>query len=249
MYFILSKILLFLLYPALWVFVLFVGALFVKNPKRKKRLLIATLILFYVFSVPLFINLFAHAWSIKPPITNPNTVYSSDIVLGGFTSFDKHNNGYFNGACDRFIEAVKVLNTGQAKHILVSGGNGTLKQGKFKEATWVETQLKLFKVPDSCVLVEANSRNTIENAVFSKAVLQKAGLKPPYLLITSDFHMRRAMMIFRKKGLQVVPYPCDFTAGKGGTGSIYDLVPDGSSFGLWTLYLKELVGYAVDYWK
>jgi uncharacterized SAM-binding protein YcdF (DUF218 family) len=249
MYFIFSKILLFLLYPALWVFVLFVISLFAGNSKRKQRLLLATLILFYVFSIPLFINLLARGWSVRPSVTNPNTIYSSAIVLGGFTSFDKHNHGYFNGACDRFIEAVRVLNTGCVKHILVSGGNGTLRQGTFKEATWVKTQLKLFKVPDSCILIEANSRNTIENAVFSRAVLQKAGLKPPYLLITSDFHMRRAMMIFQKKGLQVVPYPCDFTAGKVSGVSFSDLISDGSSFGLWSLYLKELVGYGVDYWK
>jgi len=238
-----------MLYPALWVFVLFLIAVLAKNAKRKKRFLIATGIVFYFFSVPVFINLFAHAWGIKPPVTNPKTVYSSTIVLGGFSSVDEHHQGYFNGACDRFIEAIKVLDNGQVKHILVSGGNGNLHPGKFREATWVETQLKLFKVPDSCILIEQNSRNTLENAVFSKVVLQKAGLKPPYLLITSDFHMRRAKMIFEKKGLQVVPYPCDYIVGKGTGISFDDFIPNGSSFNDWNLYLKELVGYVVDYWK
>ncbi|MFI5158220.1 MAG: YdcF family protein [Sphingobacteriales bacterium] len=248
MYFILSKILLFLLYPILWVLVLIVLALLVKDRRRKQRFLIIAVILIYFFSAPLFIKWFAHAWSIKSDLPRKTETYSSAIVLGGFSSTDKNNNGFFNGACDRFIEGLKVFNTGEVKHILVSGGNGMLNPNGFKEASWVKTQLQSFKVPDSSILIESNSRNTIENAIFSKELLRKDGLKPPYLLITSDFHMRRAYMIFKKEGLQVVPYTCDFSVGKE-KESYGDLIPDGSSWGDWNLYLKELVGYVVDKYK
>jgi uncharacterized SAM-binding protein YcdF (DUF218 family) len=248
MYFVLSKILLFLLYPALWVFIVFVIALFVKDRKRKQRWLIAAVVLLYIFSVPLFLNLFARAWSVNIDSPKMPNVYSCAIVLGGYASVHQNGDGYFNGACDRFIEAVKLFNTGEVKHVLLSGGNGSLVPGKYKEATWVETQLLIFKVPDSSMLIENNSRNTIENAVFSKQLLQKSGLKPPYLLVTSDFHMRRALMIFNKEGLQVIPYPCDYSVGQG-SNSFGDLIPDGTAWGEWNIYLKELVGYVVDKWK
>lgn len=238
-----------MLYPALWVFVLFVVALLIKDRKRKQHLLITAVVLLYLFSVPLFIKWFAHALSIKSEVSQkPGGIYSSAIVLGGFSSTDKNDNGFFNGACDRFIEGLKVFNTGEATHILVSGGNGTLNPSGFREASWVKTQLQIFKVPDSSILIESNSRNTIENAVFSKALLYKAGLKPPYLLITSDFHMRRAYMIFKKEGLQVTPYPCDFSVGHDKI-SWGDLIPDGTSWGSWNIYLKEVVGYVVDKYK
>ena len=248
MYFVLSKVLLFLLYPALWVFVLFIIALLLKNNKRKQRLLIVAIILLYVFSVPLFLNLFGHAWSVKPGDLHKKQIYSCVIILGGFSSVDKYGNGLFNGSSDRFIEGVKLFNTGVAKNVLVSGGNGNLIPGYFKEADWVKTQLLLFNVPDSSIVVESNSRNTIENAMYSKALLQKMGLKPPYLLVTSDFHMRRAKMIFEKEGVPVVPYPCDYTVTQN-RNTWGDLIPDGGSFGGWNIYLKELVGYVVDKWK
>lgn len=244
MYFILSKVLLFLLFPLLWVFALLIVALLAKTPKRKKRFLIFSAVVLYVFSVPFFLNQVAGAWSVEPVVIKPK-VYSCAIVLGGFSSEDKNHQGYFNGSADRFIQGVKMLTTGRATHILITGGSGSLIPGQFREATWVKTQLDEFKVPDSSVLIESNSRNTIENAVLSKPMLQKAGLHPPYLLITSDFHMRRSLMIFKKEGYDVVPYPCNILAGHG-ENSLYDLIPDGGAIGGWNIYLKEMVGYVVN---
>jgi len=249
MYFILSKVLLFLLYPVSWVLGLLIAGLLVKNPKRKRRFFTASLIVLYISSVPLFLNLFARAWSVDTVSAKESKVYSCVIVLGGFSGPDKNNDGYFNGSADRFIQGVKMLTTGRAKHILITGGNGSLFPGQFSEGTWVKTQLDALKIPDSCILIESRSRNTIENAQFSKAILQKAGLQPPYLLVTSDFHMRRAYMIFQKEGYNdITPYPCNYIAGNTGT-SLYDLIPGGGTLAGWEIYLKEVVGYVVDKWK
>ena len=249
MYFILSKVLLFLLFPLLWVVALLIIALLAKTPKRRKRFLIISAVTLYAFSAPLFLNLWASAWSVAPPpAANQPKVYSCAIVLGGFSGFDKNGNGYFNAAADRFIQGVEMLTTGRAKHILITGGNGNLFPGKFTEASWTKTQLDELKIPDSSVLLENRSRNTFENAKFSKPILKKAGLEPPYLLITSDCHMRRAYMIFKNQDYDVVPYPCNFMAGRNGY-SLSDLIPDAGTLLGWNIYLKELVGYVVDKWK
>lgn len=248
MYFILSKVLLFLLFPLLWIFALLIIALLAKKPKRRKRFFIIALVMLYFFSAPLFLNQVANWWSVKPGRANEPKVYSCAIVLGGFSSMDKYNVGYFNGSADRFIQGLKALATGKATHIMITGGNGGLFPGVFSEANWVKTQLDAFKIPDSLTLIESKSRNTIENAVFSKPMLLKAGLKPPYMLITSDFHMRRSLMIFQKEGYDVVPYPCNIMAGHNDSG-LTDLIPDGSTIGGWNIYFKEMVGYVVDKWK
>lgn len=249
MYFILSKVLLFLLYPLLWVFALLIIAMLAKTPKRRKRFLIISAVVLYIFSAPLFLNLWASAWSVDPPpLSQQPKIYSCAIVLGGFSGPDKDGVGYFNGSADRFIQGVKMLTTGKAKHLLITGGNGNLFPDKFSEGRWAKTQLDELKIPDSSVLIEGNSRNTLENAEFSRPVLEKAGLEPPYLLITSDFHMRRAYMIFRKEDYDVVPFPCNFTAGYNGY-SFYDLIPDAGTLAGWNIYFKELVGYVVDSYK
>jgi uncharacterized SAM-binding protein YcdF (DUF218 family) len=248
MYFILSKILLLLLFPFLWIFVLLLIACITKKSRLRKRLLISSVVLLYLFSCPLLLNQFASAWDVTAVPTLSAKPYSCGIVLGGFTSIDKNGNGYFNGSADRFIQSVKLLATHKISHLLNSGGNGGLIPGKFREADWVKTQLKDFNFPDSSLLFENRSRNTLENAKFSKPILQQAHLQPPYLLITSAFHMRRAAMIFKKQGINIIPYPCNFMGGMGGI-SLDDLIPDAGTLGGWNMYLKEVVGYVVDYLK
>ncbi len=245
MYFILSKVLLFILSPFLWVCALLLFAFFTKNSKRKKRLFIISLVVLYVFSCPALLNMIARAWGVSNTLPKVTKTYSCAIVLGGFSSYDENENGFFNGAADRFIQGVLLLSKGNAKHLLVTGGNGNLVQGHFREGAWVKTQLNDLKIADSSILIESKSRNTIENAVFSKLILQKAHLQPPYLLVTSDFHMRRALMIFKKAGYNVDPYPCNFGAELS-SFNFNDLLPDGGVFDGWTTYLKEIVGYIVD---
>ena len=88
------------------------------------------------------------------------------------------------------------------------------------------------------------SRNTIENIQFSKQILEAKHLPPPYLLITSAFHMRRALLICKKANLNVEPYPCNFFAGKG-IFTFADFIPSAQTLSDWNIYIKELVGYVV----
>jgi uncharacterized SAM-binding protein YcdF (DUF218 family) len=169
-------------------------------------------------------------------------------VLGGFTGEDANGNGFFNTAADRFIEGLKLIVTGKASHILITSGNGNLLHDKFAEADWVKTQLKAFKVPDSCVLIENKSRNTIENAAFSKTIIAARHLPPPYLLVTSAFHLRRSLGIFKKAKLEVVPYPCNYMAGNGKT-SPDSFIPSVEPLYKWNIYIKEVIGTLVNYLK
>lgn len=248
MYFILSKTLLLILLPIYWIIALLFAALIIKNQKRRKRLMIAAMIVLYAFSTPLFIKSFQSVWDIKPHPPNDTTKYSCVIVLGGFSSGGGADGGHFNNSADRFIQGAKLMETKQASHILISGGNGTLVPNEFREATWVRTQLLKFNIPDSAIVVESKSKNTLENAGFSKLLLQQRHLPPPYLLVTSAFHMRRATMIFKKAGMSVVPYACDYSYGKIEFG-LGDLLPDANTLTKWEFYIKEVVGFVVNYFK
>ena len=85
MYFILSKILLFLLVPLNWVLALFIIAVFKRNQVKSRRLLIAGLTLLYVFSTPLLFKGFTRLWDVKADLINVDSVkYSCVIVLGDF---------------------------------------------------------------------------------------------------------------------------------------------------------------------
>ncbi|RZA01840.1 MAG: YdcF family protein [Moraxellaceae bacterium] len=98
------------------------------------------------------------------------------------------------------------------------------------------------------MLIERNSKNTIENAKFSKVMLDEAGLKPPYLLVTSAFHMRRSLMIYKHAGMNVVPYPAHFLVGDGRV-TFDKFLPDAQILAHWGYYVKEMIGYAVNYFQ
>jgi uncharacterized SAM-binding protein YcdF (DUF218 family) len=175
---------------------------------------------------------------------------SCAILLGGFTSVDDVGNGYFNASADRFIEAVKLKDEGRVDKILMSGGSGLLLKGKdFSEADFVVPQLKAVNIAPASLLSENKSRNTFENALFSKRVLDSAQVNGPYLLVTSAFHMRRSLLIFKKLGLDVVPYPCDFKTSRSDISILDALIPSADTLGFWSLYTKELVGYIAYYFK
>jgi uncharacterized SAM-binding protein YcdF (DUF218 family) len=247
MFFILSKILLFFILPFSWFLAFLVVALIVKKPHLKRRYLIISAAILFVFTNPLLLNIFAKHWDVKPVPLTANK-YSCAIVLGGFSGETANGGGAFNGLADRFIQGLKLLSTGKVSHILITSGNGNLLASKFKEADWAKSQLRLLNVPDSLILVEDQSRNTLENAAFSKKVLAQSHLQPPYLLVTSAFHMRRALGIFNREKIPVVPYPCNYVAGNGKV-TIFDFIPDPGVFNGWALYIKEVVGSVVNHFK
>jgi uncharacterized SAM-binding protein YcdF (DUF218 family) len=248
MFFFLSKVLLIFILPFTWVFAFLVAALIIRKPHLKRRFFIISALLLWIFSTPYFFNLFASHWDIAPVPLKQTGAYSCAIILGGFSSPDANGEGRFNGSADRFIQGLKLLSTGKVSHLLISGGNGNLIPGSFKESTWVKTQLELLKVPDSCIVVEDQSRNTLENAAFSKTILIQKHLQPPYLLVTSAFHMRRAMGIFKKQKMDIIPYPCNYMVSDD-RFTFDELIPDAGPLGGWNLYIKEWVGTVVNYFK
>jgi uncharacterized SAM-binding protein YcdF (DUF218 family) len=247
MFFVLSKVLLIFILPVTWIIAFLIASLIVKKPKLKRRLLITSVILLLIFTNPFLFNIFVRNWDVRTASLKPGQ-YSCAIVLGGFSGEDRDGNGFFNAAADRFIQGLKLLNTGKASHILITSGNGMLIHDSFKEADWAKTQLLQLKVPDSCILIEDQSRNTIENAEFSKKVLAGTNLKPPYILVTSAFHMRRALGIFKKAKLDVVPYSCNNMEDNSNI-SVTQFIPDSMVLGGWNFYNKEVVGVMVNWFK
>jgi uncharacterized SAM-binding protein YcdF (DUF218 family) len=228
--------------PFNWIIVLLIAAYFIRKKSLKKTFIILAVCLFIVFGNHWLLNLYAYKWQPKPVAANTLPVYSCGIVPGGFASPRENSDGYFNGSADRFIQAVKLYRLGKVHHLLISGGNGKPGDNNFREAAWVKTQLIDFGVPDSVIFVEDLSNNTQDNALYSKRLLDSLHFPPPYLLITSAFHIPRASITFKKNGLPVDLFPCNYGEGMD-SFSPDDLLPRPSVLLAWDMYLKETVGY------
>src|SRR5262249_4108921 len=107
-FFIISKILDFLVEPLTWVIVLLIFSLFSKNPKRKKNSLIAAVVLLLAFSNSFLLDEAMRAWE-KPAtkISNIPGTYDAGIVLSGMVTYDNSlDRIQFNRRNDRLMQAI-----------------------------------------------------------------------------------------------------------------------------------------------
>lgn len=245
MFFTFSKLLIYFIFPISWIIVLLVFACFTKHKKYRHSSIIAAVTLLFLFSNPFLLNQFAKQWDVQTT-TLKKLNYSCALILGGYISEDNTGHGFLNAAADRYIQGIKLKENKTVSHLLFTGGSANLVPDKFNftEGNWIKTEVRNFNIADSCLLFEKKSRNTIENIQFSKAILEAKRLPPPYLLVTSAFHMRRALLICKKANLNVVPYPCNFFAGKG-IFTFADFIPSAQTLSDWNVYIKELIGYVV----
>jgi uncharacterized SAM-binding protein YcdF (DUF218 family) len=98
--------------------------------------------------------------------------------------------------------------------VVVSGGSGSLLLEGEGDAATALRLLTALGVDQNRLILENESRNTYENALFSKRMVSPAPGRT-WLLVTSAFHMPRSMALFRKAGFEVVPWPVDYrTTGR-----------------------------------
>ena len=134
------------------------------------------------------------------------------VVLGGAISPDvsaARGNVALNEAAERITVTAELARRYPNARIISSGGSAALMFDEEIEATFAVRQLEALGVAHERITAEEQSRNTIENAVFSRLV---ANPKPGerWLLVTSAYHMPRAMAAFRAAGFPVEAYPVDW---------------------------------------
>ena len=137
------------------------------------------------------------------------------IVLGGSIDADlsaAHDTPMVRAAADRIIAAAALAREYPNARVVFSGGSPNLIANDSKEADYAGAIFESLGIAKSRLIMERRSRNTIENAEFSKAlVAPQAGER--WLLVTSAYHMPRSVGLFRKAGFAVEPYPVDWRIG------------------------------------
>jgi uncharacterized SAM-binding protein YcdF (DUF218 family) len=245
MFFILSKILYYLVMPATCIGGLLIFGILTKNEKRKKIALYSCLTLFLFFGNEWISNQVLLLWEPEPVLLNNIKNYELAIVLTGVTNHDKvpHDRVYFNKGADRVLHTVQLYKMGKIKKILISGGSGRVTGEPISEATDMKKVFILCGVPDSALILELNSRNTHENALFSKKVIDSMNIQGKKLLITSGFHMRRSKACFDKVQLKTDIFTTDYFGGNTTSTPDVWFLPKEKSFCEWNILIREWVGY------
>jgi uncharacterized SAM-binding protein YcdF (DUF218 family) len=216
MYYTLSKLLWFFATPSNVILALVVaGALLLRRRGSRlgKRLVGLGAVLFVVFGLSPASNwLLLPLEQRFPAWRDDGKPVAAVVVLGGAIDpgvSAARRQLALNDSAERMVAMGDLARLFPSVPVVFSGGAGSPVDGEVTEAEVVEAHLAEFGLAQDRVRFERRSRNTVENARFTKALLD---LKPGdrVLLVTSAFHMPRSMGLFRREGYDVVPYPVDF---------------------------------------
>lgn len=222
-------------------------AIFAKDPARKRRYFIISVVSLYFFMNTFVIGSCMRLWEISTPQLKPGSKYECAVVLGGMIRYDAlQDKPQFLRSADRLFQVLPLLNQGVVKKIIITSGSGNLLRQNEKEADIIKKYLLAAGYPDSCIIVENQSRNTFENAMLTKAVMDELNIKDSVLFVTSAFHLRRASACFAKAGItKLVPFPTDKYSGPVNLELDYFVLPNSEALMQWELLLHEIVGYFV----
>ena len=172
------------------------------------------------------------------------------VVLGAGVSASREKGVYpeLHMSSDRVWHADRLYKAGRARYVVVTGTGARDSDRIF---------LLSLGVPEAAVIVENLARNTEEHvALVTEALKQKYPAKQGHfkiLLVTSAWHMRRALLNFKQSNLGVIQAPADHecTLCNSRPLSFVNFFPDADSFLLNSYMFKEYLGYhlyRIKYW-
>ena len=120
----------------------------------------------------------------------------------------------FNSAGNRLVAMADLARRYPSAKIVFTGGYGAMFGQNLSEADLIDRHISELGLEPGRVIFERESRNTKENAAFTKAFVTQ-GPKERWLLVTSAWHMPRAMGLFRKAGWRIEAYPVGWISAPG----------------------------------
>jgi uncharacterized SAM-binding protein YcdF (DUF218 family) len=252
----LSKFLPLWIYPlGLAILLLILGVALARRPRLLKTCVVLALIVLWLGGNSWVSKSLRRGleWQYLPPQEIPNAEVI--VLLGGGTESQEYprQTAEVNGAGDRVIYTTWLYKQGKAPHILLSSGRIDWLVTDDSPTRDMAELLQIMGVPEQALWMEGTSRNTYENAVNSRQILEEKGIHR-IILVTSAMHMPRSVGLFRKQGFEVIPAPADFSVTQVGWAQlwspnlatqIFNFLPSADNLAATTLSLKEYIGYFI----
>jgi uncharacterized SAM-binding protein YcdF (DUF218 family) len=210
-----------------------------------RKIMVASVVLLAVCAFSPLGNLILYPLESRfPPWDAARGAPDGIVVLGGSIDPDlsiAYHTPVIRSAADRIVAAAALGRRYPNARIIFSGGSADLFANDAREADYAGQIFESLGIGKDRLIMERRSRNTYENAVFSKEVASpKQGER--WLLITSAYHMPRAVGLFRKAGFPVEPYPVDWRVGRDAADilSLSNIAVDG--LGRTDVGVREWIG-------
>ncbi len=243
MFFVLSKVLDVVVDPLWWALTCLLAALVLRRRRAGVVTLVVGLGVLATASLPAVSNrLWSSLEAGAVKTERAEVTYDAVVLLGGVISplGSVREEPALNDNVERLLEVRRVLLSGRAKVAILSGGalGGQLEA----EADYLAKQLVMLGVPAEQLVIENQANNTRENATLTKPLLDARGAKS-VLLVTSAFHMPRAVGCFRAVGVEADALPVDWRMREASADR--HVLPRGEYLSQSTRALREWLGRGV----
>lgn len=248
MFFELSKLLnIFVISPISWMFILLIVGYFLRKKKAIKiSCWTGALLIFFIFGNGTLYEMAmyrsTHQYA-KAELDKPH--YLIAIVMGGFGCMNPENGQFLgNQKADRLWETLRLYKNGEIDRILITGdATIIINNDSTSTARQFLDYMNDFGIADSVFILEQKARNTHENAVYTKEILQEMNIPvDSCLLVTSAEHIDRSLKCFAKEGLELDYYPTGIGAKPTGRFSIRTLYPSWETMVKWQSLFNEWIG-------
>jgi uncharacterized SAM-binding protein YcdF (DUF218 family) len=176
----------------------------------------------------------------------PACCYDYIVVLGGSIGSATPENRFpsLGASSDRIWQAAMLYREGVAPRIVVTGASLPPQQGGQAVAEAVAMRFFLFQlgVPSEAIVVEDQALNTIENMQLTKALVGNGRVA----LVTSAYHMPRAMAYAKSARLNAAAFPVDFSTSQSATSWWDKWIPSVGGIGASAVALHEILALAFD---
>lgn len=258
MFIFLSKFLPVFIYPlGLAILLVAAAVLLGKRPFARRVLLGTAVLLLWLSSTR--VSAYAITRSLEQQYLPPADWPTADAIVilgaGAEPSIAPRTLVEVNKSGDREILGAWLYHQGKAGKIVVSGGvvPWVNPAGIPSGAESMAELLTLLDVPPEAIVLEPASRNTFENAAFTRQVLAETG-EQTILLVTSATHMPRSVRLYEAQGFTVIPAAADFQVTDAEWGLLFtpdigvqvlNWLPEAGYLHMTTTALKEYVGLVV----
>jgi uncharacterized SAM-binding protein YcdF (DUF218 family) len=254
----LSKILPVFVMPITVVMVLVVAAIFLLRRKKTRStigILLAAIVVLWVSATPLVAqSLYRGLESRFPPMPLADVPQAGCIVLlGGAVSppMKPRVDTELSESIDRVYKAAQLFRAGKARMLIVTAGNQPWSLSPWAEADLIRELLVEWGVPKEAIFLEGSSRNTRENAIYSRNLIDSINCESS-LLVTSAAHMPRAVAAFQAVGVSITPISTDVRVVEESTPAAMDFLPSAGALAMTTEAIRELIGgwvYRMQGWN
>jgi len=244
MFFVISKVLLYLVLPPSGILLLMAAGFLIIRQKRVVGwglIALGFLLLYGLSTGPGINSLIIPLETSYPPLKDKTVHADAIVVLTGGVS-DLSRLGLEPEPSDisleRLVKGV-MLYRSLRRPLIIAGGSGSLIHSEIPEADAMARAAVDLGVLEQDIVVENKSRNTLESAKAVRGLLKGNRI----ILVTSAFHMKRSVALFKKQGFDVVPAPTGYLALNRPV-SRYSYIPSAVGLSTSSIALSEHISFA-----